>query len=515
MKINSKFLSKTNSVALIIIALGILIVLNFFSYNIFYRFDLTQNKDYSISKVSKNTVADLKDIVSIKAYFSANLPAQYINLRQEVSDILEEYGSYSGGKVRFEFIDPGDDQALEQELYLAGIPQLQFNVLEKDKYQVVNGYLGLLIQYGEKTQAIPVVETTINFEYQITAAIKKLTNNKLAGVGFWQGNGAVQAQNDTAAAYKNLGEIYDVSAINFTTEKKIPDNFETLIIIGPKEKFNDEELKAIDLFLMRGGSLVILINGVTVEQGLSADKNDTGLNKILESYGLRLNNNLVLDSSNGLASFSQGFVTFSVNYPYWPKIIKSGFDQNNAAVAKLEGLVLPWASSIDVLIDKFPSSADQAIAVSYLARTTDQAVTVADNFNLSPQARISNGQSGKFNLAVSLAGKFKSAFNNPSLKPGRMVLVGDSDFISDNFLRNYPDNLLFFQNVVDSLSLGDDLITIRSKGVTERPLKEVNESVKTAVRYGNIFGLTAVVLLFGMARYYLRRRSKTVGRHEL
>ena len=152
MKINSKFLSKTNSVALIIIALGILIVLNFFSYNIFYRFDLTQNKDYSISKVSKNTVADLKDIVSIKAYFSANLPAQYINLRQEVSDILEEYGSYSGGKVRFEFIDPGDDQALEQELYLAGIPQLQFNVLEKDKYQVVNGYLGLLIQYGEKSR---------------------------------------------------------------------------------------------------------------------------------------------------------------------------------------------------------------------------------------------------------------------------------------------------------------------------------------------------------------------------
>ena len=104
----NKLFNKTNSTALIIIVIGILAVVNFFSYNIFYRLDLTQNKDYSISKASKKTVADLKDIVNIKAYFSANLPTQYINLRQEVGDILEEYANYSGGKVKVEFIDPED-----------------------------------------------------------------------------------------------------------------------------------------------------------------------------------------------------------------------------------------------------------------------------------------------------------------------------------------------------------------------------------------------------------------------
>jgi len=195
----------------------------------------------------------------------------------------------------------------------------------------------------------------------------------------------------------------------------------------------------------------------------------------------------------------------TTNYPYWPKVIKSGFDQNNPAVSRLEGLVLPWASSVEVAPDK-----TKELAVSYLAVTSDRALAAADNFRLDPQAPISDGVKGKFNLAVSLAGKFSSAFNNVNSGAGRLILAGDSDFIRDNFLRNNPDNLLFFQNLVDSLSLGNDLIVIRSKGVTERPLKEISEPVKAAVRYGNIFGLTALVMLFGLIRYFLRRRMRFV-----
>jgi gliding-associated putative ABC transporter substrate-binding component GldG len=499
----NNFFKKTNLSLTIVIVIGILIVLNFFSYNIFYRFDLTQNKDYSLSEASKAAAAGAKDIINIKVYFSADLPPQFLNLRQEVGDILDEYANYSGGKIKVEFVNPLDDQATEQELYLAGIPKLQFNALEKDKYQVINGYLGMLIKYGEKSQAIPVVEDTKDLEYKITSAVKKLTSAEIANIGFWQGNGAADAEKEVGAAYKKLGEIYNVSAVDYAADKKITGDLDTLIIIGPKEKFNDDELKAIDAFLMSGGSLVIMADGVKVEQGLIADKNDLGLNKILESYGLKLNENLALDINNGMASFSQGFVTFSVNYPYWPKVINSGFDQANPAVSRLEGLILPWASTIDVLPEK-----TKDMAVSYLAQTSNQALAVADNFKLDPQAQINGGARGKFNLAVALTGEFKSPFNNASSKAGRLILVGDSDFIRDNFLGNYPDNLVFFQNVIDGLSLGGDLISIRSKGVTERPLKEISEAAKAAVRYANIFGLTVIVVLFGLVRYFLRRKAR-------
>lgn len=487
---------------MIAIVIGLLAVLNFFSYNIFYRFDLTQNKDYSLSKASRRAAADLKDIVNVKAYFSADLPPQFLNLRREVGDILDEYVNYSGGQIKVEFIDPKADETTRQELYAAGIPELQFNALEKDKFQVINGYLGLLIKYGEKSQAIPVIQETKDLEYQITSALKKLTGVKLPNIGFWQGNGAANTTEEVSAAYKKLSEIYNVSLVNYAADKKIPAELDTLIIIGPKEKFSEAELKAMDGFLTGGGSLVILADGVKVEQGLLADKNETGLNKILESYGLKLNENLVLDVNNGLASFNQGFVTFSINYPYWPKVIKPGFDQNNPAVAGLESLVLPWASTIDVSLDKTKNP-----AVSYLAATSDRAITVADNFKLEPQAQINGGVRGKFNLAVSLSGRFSSSFNQASPKDGRLILAGDSDFIRDNFLRNYPDNLVFFQNIIDGLSLGSDLISIRAKGVLERPLKEISEPAKTAVRYGNIFGLTALVMLFGLIRYYLRKKT--------
>jgi len=82
-----KLLKNSDFGIAVIIIIGILVVVNFFSYQIFYRWDLTDNKDYSISKASKKTVQNLDDIVNVKVYFSRNLPSQYITLEQEVGDI--------------------------------------------------------------------------------------------------------------------------------------------------------------------------------------------------------------------------------------------------------------------------------------------------------------------------------------------------------------------------------------------------------------------------------------------
>lgn len=505
MKLNKKFLEKTNFSILIIIVIGILVMVNFFSYQIFYRFDLTQNKDYSISKASKKTVSELKDVVNIKAYFSKDLPAQLINLRQEVADIIDEYVNYSNNKIKIEFIDPKEDSQTEQELAILGIPQLQFNVLEKDKYQVVNGYLGMVIKYGDKIQTIPVIQNTDDLEYQITAAIKKVISEKLGVVGFWQGEGSADIEKEISVAYKKLAEIYDVVLVDLSSEKKVPDTVNTLILVGPKEKFDETKLKAIDALLMRGGSLLILIDGVKVEEGLLANRNDTSLTKLIESYGIKLNYDLVLDASSGMASFSQGFVTFTTNYAFWPKVLAQGFDQNNASVAKLESLVLPWVSSLDIILEKVKEN-----KVSYLVKSTNRAWTQSSNYNLSPQSIIMPDNTKQYNFAVSLSGKFNSAYNQTSIENGRLIIVGDSDFINDGFLRNNPDNLIFFQNLADSLTLDEDLISIRSKGVSERPIKELSETAKNLIRYSNIFGLTIIVILFGMGRYLIRRRKKIV-----
>ena len=507
MRLNKKLINKTNLGITVLIIIGILAVVNFFSYQIFFRWDLTQNKDYSISTASKDTAGALDDVVNIKVYFSEDLPSQYITLRQEVGDILDEYANYSNGKINVEFINPGDDEDIKRELYMMGIPELQFNVVEKDKFEIAKGYLGMAIEYGGKNQAIPVVQSTKNLEYQITLAIKKVTSDEMAVIGFVTSNLTADLEKEVSAAYGALNELYQVKSVDLNLEKEVPAGISALIILGPKEQFSEDQLKAIDAFLMRGGSLLIAADGVNIEEGLMASANEIGLNGLLENYGVKLNNDLVLDVSSAMASFTQGFMTFSTNYPFWPKILQSGFDQDNTTVANLESLIMPWASSVEILNDKINKNSK----VSYLAGTTEKSWLQKDNFNLNPQQAFTpSGNTGSKNLAVSIFGSFTSPYGNGSTDAGRLIVVGDSDFIKDGFLRNMPDNLIFFQNLVDSLSLDEDLINIRSKGISDRPIKELPDGSKAAARYLNIFGLTVVVVVFGMIRYYLRRRSRFV-----
>src|SRR3989339_169299 len=191
----------------------------------------------------------------------------------------------------------------------------------------------------------------------------------------------------------------------------------------------------------------------------------------------------------------------------WPKVIGDGFNQENSAVSNLESITFPWASSIGFVDEETKNSS------SFLARTTDKAWQVSDNFNISPNNMTKSGNTGQYNLAVSVFGNINNPYpegENTAFE-GKIVVIGDSDFISDGFLRNSPDNLVFFQNLVDMLSLDGDLISIRSKTVSSRPIKEdLTDSSRAMIRYINVFGLTMVVVVFGMIRYYIRRKSRFV-----
>lgn len=497
----------------LVIIIGIIAVLNFFSYQIFYRWDLTQGNIYSISQVSKKTAGELNDIVNIKAYFSANLPSQFLALKQEVGDILGEYETFSNGKIRPEFIDPGTDEETQRDLYLIGIPQLTFEVYEKDKVQLVNGYMGIAVSYGSKTEVIPAVKSdTSDLEYQITTAIKKAVSEEIATVGFLTSGGTASLTGAISEAKKQLEDLYAVREVAFSGDlPEIPADIDTLIIAGPKEEYSEAELKAINAFLVRGGRLLALIDGVSIGQGLQATKNTTNLIEFLSQYGILVNQDLAADTRNGMASFSQGFITFSSNYAFWPKITKEGFNTAVSAVANLENVILPWASTIDINSEKIGTE-----SATFLAFTSDRGWRVKDNFNVLPNnANLPQGEQKKYNLAVLINGQMSDAYPTKEAKTGqfngRIIVVGDSDFMSDGFIGNNRDNLTLFQNLVDTLSFDEDLINIRSKGVSSRPIKEgISDSAKSAIRYANVLGLTLVVVLFGLLRYFLRRRSRFV-----
>lgn len=499
-----KFQKEATFSTTVLLTVGIIAVLNFFASQLFFRLDLTKNKDYSISAVTKDVVKNLDDVITIKTYFSENTPTQFIQVKRDVNDILEAYQNYSGGKIKIENIDPAKDPAMKSELQAKGIPEVQFNDYAKDKLQVINGYMGMSIEYGDKSEVFPVIQDTNNFEYQMTTKLKKLTETKSMTIGYVTSNGTASMDQELKGVVGNLKSLYEVIPVELTGKTPLPKDISALIIAAPTVKFGDAELKKLDGYLMSGGSLAIYANGVTVDQSMQPKINDVGLNRILEKYGIKLNNDLIIDSQAGIASFNQGFMTFNVQYPYWPRLTKDSFSKTNPAVAKLNNVTLPWASSIS-FIDQDKSQTNRDV----LAHTSVKSSTVSENFNLNPQQDYSASNFSEQNVAVLLSGKIKSAFGKGETDKGRLLLVSDGDFLRDSFIQNSADNANLFSNTIDSLALDQNFASIRAKGVTNHPIKsDLTDGEKAAYRYLNIFGLTALVMAYGLYRYAERRRKK-------
>src|SRR4030042_3861251 len=118
----------TNSLALLVILIGALVIVNYLSAKVFGRFDLTQGKLYTISDSTKQILTGLDDVLAIKAYFSKDLPAPLNFQTREIADLLQEYQIYGKGNVKVEVEDPSGKPELEEELRTRGIEKLSFQV---------------------------------------------------------------------------------------------------------------------------------------------------------------------------------------------------------------------------------------------------------------------------------------------------------------------------------------------------------------------------------------------------
>jgi ABC-type uncharacterized transport system involved in gliding motility auxiliary subunit len=103
----------------------------------------------------------------------------------------------------------------------------------------------------------------------------------------------------------------------------------------------------------------------------------------------------------------------------------------------------------------------------------------------------------------------------PESTETKLIVVGNSRFITENFPAEFDGNRIFFQNVIDWVTVGDALIGIRSRESTDRPLMVVSEPAKAAIRFINILGVSILAGLFGLGRFYLRRRRKKNGIQEI
>lgn len=512
----------------ILTVIGILVLVNLIGLEIFGRVDLTENRMYSLSDASKETMRRLTDQVRAKAYFTADLPAPYNSNARYLRDLFEEYAAYSDGRFQFEFLDPGEDDKIKNDMMLLGIPPVQIQVLEDDKFQVKQAFMGIVFYYLDKKEVIPLVRTTDGLEYEITSTVRKLVAERLRIVGFTQGHGEPAPREAMRSVIEVIEKHHQVQEVDLSEPSRgIPADVETLLVIGPTENFSEGALYQIDQFLMKGRTVAFLYDTVNVDlQQFRAMNKETGLNRLLKTYGITVNQNLIADVQCQQMRFRTGQGLLMMNYPFIPII--SDFNRDNVLVGTLDSLALPFVSSLTIA-----QSTDE-LSYSVLARTSERSFLQTGAYQINPlqlENPSPDAEMGPFPVIASAEGVFGSHFahmetSDPertymdparTLKtsaPTRILVVGDGSFPTDQLGDPRGAGAVFFASMVDWLLQDPAMISIRSRGVATRPLKELESWQRDAIKWGNIVGIPALFILFGLLRFALlraRRRSLTAS----
>ena len=487
-----------NTKAMTLIVAGILVLVNILSLRYFVRFDLTESKQYSISDSTENILAGLEDIVTVKAYFTENLPPQFLPIDRYVRDILAEYEAYGSGNFSYEFVDPERKIEAAQEAQRIGVQQVRMQVRENDSFSVKNGYLGLGIFFEGKTEAIPVIQESdlSNIEYDLTSLIVKLTQPREMVVGFLQGHdehsmnsspyGAQQEGADYTGVSQVLSRNYDVKSINFARGDTL-EGVDALIAAGAKRDLSDRDIFEIDQYLLKGGKAIFLIDSVSqVAGGIDVQPMENNVKNLFVPMGVTVDTNVLLDSLSELTNFQEGpGQFFFLQYPPFIRLVSDNFT-SFPVVAKIQSFVVRFVSSLtftedeNLNYDKFantspsswsqegsfnlaPTAIQQPAQDQLSSRTVGVSITgmmprISDK-DLVPalQEWIKDDKSGEY--ALKNVEKDENKKNREIVKEAQaeanVIIFADSDFIADPYIRNDQTSLVVFQNMVDYLVFGD------------------------------------------------------------
>ena len=480
----------------LLILLGALLLLNLISRNWYKRFDLTDNKMYSLSNSSKDIVDKIDDLLTIKVYFSNDLPGELSNTKRYLQDLLEEYEAKSDN-IRFFFTDPESNEKLQEEAQRDGIQPVQMQVVEDDKLEIKKVYLGMVMLYEDKKETIPVIQTATGLEYLITTKIKTLvnTNKKTVGIANLSNTEEIKTENLS----NQLRQHHNVQSIDLSNKGLIIDNIDVMLISGATDTLDSASIANIENFTNSGKNIFMAQGAIlTNMQVQQANPINSNVFSLLKYYGLIVNQNLVLDKSCGRVQVQQqmGFIRMNVpmEYPFLP-IIKD-FNEQELVVSGLEQIHVFFPS--EIVLDT--SLSDKVIGVTDLFSSSNKSGIMAGRFMLSPEPK-----NNPFLQNLNQDSKILGAASRLT-SGGELILVSDSKFLADDAGMSIPENMVFLMNAIDYLVGEKELIALRSREITNRPLDDIEDGTRTRWKWANV--LLPSLIIAGLG-FYRSKSEKT------
>jgi ABC-2 type transport system permease protein len=458
-----------------------------------FRLDVTQNRAFTLSPKSKQILKTLPGPIKITVYSSKQLPSQYLPVLRDLKFVLNDYKLAAGNKIELSYIDPSVNVDEEKKAVEQGIQKMQFNVIGKEELQLKAGFLGILIKYNDQTEPIAFVQSTADIEYQLTSLIRKLTATDKKSVQILAGHGE-KGPSDYAYFAGELQRTFNVTVTTLDSKTNFVDpSINTLIISAPTQDYSDDIISSFKDLVAEGKNLVIFADGYKISNTLQAAATTNNLNKLLSSFGVTINNDIAYDlTSFENISFAQGNQRLAAAYPYW---IVSNIQENTPLDLKqVKDTTLFWADTITV--------DDQVLANAGYTRkdvllTSNNAGSVAGVKDVYPMAQIPAAKSGRKLLGLVLV-------PNDSNK-GRIVVMGDADFVSDSFIQRSPQNMALGVGLVSWASNTDNLSDIQVKHNVFSLFKFKNTNQSTQIKFGMLGLVVIAPIVIGVVRYVRRK----------
>jgi gliding-associated putative ABC transporter substrate-binding component GldG len=481
---------------------AILLVVNLLSHEFHFRFDLTDENQYTLSPATLEILRSLEEPVTVKAYFSQDLPQNIVKTRQDFQELLIEYANRSKGMVQYEFINPNEEEATQNIAVKNGIQPVLINVREKDQVKQQKAYLGATLSLGERREVIPFIQPGSAMEYTLSTAIKKIAVLNKPVAGFIVGHGEPSLR-ELSQLNEQLGVLYQTQEVSLGDTAQIPQSVKTLVLIRPMDTIPFTHLAKLDEFLERGGGIAIAINRVNGDlQKAQGETVNTGLENWLQQKGIEVADDFIVDSKCGSVTVQQqqGYFTIQsqVQMPFLPLITMFA---DHPISKGLENVLFEFASPVRYIGD----TTKKFTPLAYTSAQSNQ-LKAPLYFDINKQWTDLDFPLRHLVVAAAIEGRLSG------ITKTKMVVIGDGDFVVNGLSQQprklQPDNVNLLSNSIDWLSDETGLIGLRTKGATSRPLDTIEDGTKTLLKYVN-FGLPILLVIgYGIVRMQRNRMKR-------
>ena len=474
------------------------------------QLDFTEQKLYTLSAGTQQMLSELQEPVSLQ-YFYSNKATRDVpmlrNYAQRVEELLDSYVRMADSKLRLEVIDP---EAFSEDEDRAAALGLQAVPLAQDGAQL---YFGLAAENEQgDQQIIPffALDQEELLEYELSRLISSVAQPERPVIGLLSSlplNGGFDMQaGQPLPAWTILDEIRQQFQIESLKDDidLIPEHVNTLLLVHPKN-LSEATQYAIDQFVLGGGKLLAFVDpyseidtGVTTPGELATDKT-SDLPELFKAWGVRMLPAQIIGDGLYAMTVGVGAQQRAVRHPGWLTLPKKALDGDDVLTAQLSSITLATAGILEPLEGAETQFTPLLRSSEYAMPFATQRFAMLEN----PEELLAELEpSGeRYVMAARISGPAKTAFAQgiegreqglQSSENINVIIVADTDMLSDRmwvqvqdfFGQRLPqpwaDNGSFAINALDNLSGSDALISIRSRGNSNRPFTMVDNLQRSA-----------------------------------